>query len=93
MSATEELIQKIHDAPHLGVLAVSGAGSQAAAWILGVGGASRTILEVVVPYGRLSMINLVGFEPAQFVSEETAAYQRDYIVPKKSRETPKYVAY
>ena len=69
---TEELIRKIHDAPHQGVLAVAGAGSQAVAWLLGVAGASRTLLEVVVPYGRLSMIDLVGFEPEQFVSEDTA---------------------
>jgi len=72
MSKTQALIQKIHDAPHRGVLAVAGAGSQAVAWLLGVAGASRTLLEVVVPYGRLSMIDLVGFEPEQFVSEATA---------------------
>ena len=68
----EDVIREIHDAPHQGVLAVSGAGSQAVAWLLGVAGASRTILEVVVPYGRWSMIDFVGFEPGQFVSEETA---------------------
>lgn len=72
MINTEDLIRKIHDAPHQGVLAVAGAGSQAVAWLLGVGGASRTLLEVVVPYGRLSMIDLVGFEPEQFVSAATA---------------------
>ncbi len=72
MNDTEALIRKIHDAPHQGVLAVAGAGSQAVAWLLGVAGASRTLLEVVVPYGRLSMIDLVGFEPEQFASEATA---------------------
>lgn len=51
---------------------MAGAGSQAVAWLLGVAGASRTLLEVVVPYGRLSMIDLVGFEPEQFVSKATA---------------------
>ena len=53
-------------------MAVSGAGSQAVAWLLGVAGASRTLLEVVVPYGRESMLDFLGFEPEQFVSEETA---------------------
>ena len=72
MSDIQEVIRRLHDAPHQGVLAVSGAGSQAVAWLLGVSGASRTILEVVVPYGRLSMIDLVGFEPDQFVSQQTA---------------------
>ena len=68
----EDTIRRIHDSPQQGVLAVSGAGSQAVAWLLGVSGASRTLLEVVVPYGKNSMIDLLGFEPGQFVSEETA---------------------
>ncbi|MDP6550456.1 MAG: hypothetical protein QF659_10330, partial [Dehalococcoidia bacterium] len=72
MSAVEDLIRQIHDSPQQAVLAVSGAGSQAVAWLLGVAGASRTVLEVVVPYGRLSMISLLGGEPDQFVSQETA---------------------
>ena len=75
-------IQKLHDTPHKTVLAVSGAGTQAVAWLLGVGGASRTILEVVVPYGRLAMMDFLGFEPEQSASADTAiamakqAYQR-----------------
>ena len=72
MNEVQELIQKVHDSPEQAVLAVSGAGSQAIAWILGVAGASRTLLEVVVPYGPRSMIDLLGHEPAQFVSLETA---------------------
>ena len=44
-----DTIREIHDAPQQGVLVVSGAGSQAVAWLLGVAGASRTLLEVVVP--------------------------------------------
>ncbi len=51
---------------------MSGAGTQAVAWLLGVAGASRTILEVVVPYSRRSMIDWAGSEPEQFVSQETA---------------------
>ena len=72
MSAVEDVIRRIHDSPGQAVLAVSGAGSQAVAWLLGVAGASRTVLEVVVPYGRLSMIDLLGGEPDQFVSPEAA---------------------
>ena len=71
-NSIEDTIREIHDAPQQGVLVVSGAGSQAVAWLLGVAGASRTLLEVVVPYGRKSMIDLLGFEPGQFVSEDTA---------------------
>ena len=75
-------IERLHDTPHKAVLAVSGAGTQAVAWLLGVSGASRTILEVVVPYGRLSMQDFLGFEPAQSAADETArqlarrSYQR-----------------
>jgi hypothetical protein len=72
MSDILDLIEKVHATPHKAVLAVAGGGSQAVAWLLGVPGASRTLLEVVVPYGRLSMIDLLGYEPDQFVSEETA---------------------
>ena len=75
-------IQLLHDTPHKTVLAVSGAGTQAVAWLLGVSGASRTILEVLVPYGRLAMQDFLGFEPTQSAAAETArqmarrAYQR-----------------
>ena len=65
-------IEQLHGTPHKTVLAVSGAGTQAVAWLLGVSGASRTILEVVVPYGRLSMQEFLGFEPAQSAAAETA---------------------
>ena len=65
-------IEQLHDTPHKTVMAVSGAGTQAVAWLLGVSGASRTILEVVVPYGRLSMQDFLGFEPTQSAAAETA---------------------
>ena len=65
-------IEKIHATPHKTVLAVSGAGTQAVAWLLGVAGASRTILEALVPYGRESMNAFLGFEPEQSASAQTA---------------------
>ena len=65
-------IEQLHGTPHKTVLAVSGAGTQAVAWLLGVSGASRTILEAVVPYGRLSMQEFLGFEPTQSAAAETA---------------------
>ena len=40
-------VEKIHNTPHKSVVAVSGAGTQAVAWLLGVAGASRTVLEAV----------------------------------------------
>ena len=68
----EEVITRLHATPHKTALAVAGAGSSAMSWLLGVSGASRTILETRVPYGRLSMIDLVGVEPTQYVSPENA---------------------
>ena len=68
----QEAIVKLHGTPHKSVLAVAGAGSGAMSWLLGVSGASRTLLETLVPYGRLSMIDLVGEEPAQYVSPRNA---------------------
>ncbi|MCH8107309.1 MAG: hypothetical protein IIB30_03015 [Chloroflexi bacterium] len=72
MTDIKDIVGKIHGSPQQAVVAVAGAGSQAVAWLFDVAGASRTMLEVVVPYGRLSMIDFVGHEPAQFVSEDAA---------------------
>ncbi len=55
------------------------------AWLLGVAGASRTILEVVVPYGRHSMAGFLGFEPEQSAAAETAR-QMARAAYRKARE-------
>ena len=70
--AIQALVEAIHSTPRLAVIAVTGAGGQALAWILGVPGASRTVLEAIVPYGARSMAHLLGHEPSQSVSPETA---------------------
>lgn len=72
MEETRPYIEKIHATPHKAVVAVSGAGAQAVAWLLGVAGASRTVLEARVPYGRESMNSFLGFEPEQSASAQTA---------------------
>ncbi|MCE2404653.1 MAG: hypothetical protein J4F43_05785 [Dehalococcoidia bacterium] len=66
------LVQSVHDSPGLAVVALAGAGTQALSWVLGVSGASRTLLEAVVPYAERSMVDLVGRDPGQFVSDDTA---------------------
>ena len=63
MDEITALVQQIHDGPEKAVFAVSGAGTNAVAWLLGVPGASRTVLEVLVPYARLSMAGFLGHEP------------------------------
>ena len=67
------LVQRIHDSDTMAVVSVAGAGTAAATWLLGVAGASRTVLEILIPYASTSLIDFVGSEPSQFVSEETAA--------------------
>ncbi len=67
-----ELIQSIHDSDTMAVFAVAGAGTAAISWLLGVAGASRTVLEITVPYASSALSGYVGSEPDQFVSEETA---------------------
>ena len=67
-----ELIRRIHARPTMAVISVAGAGTAAISWLLGVAGASRTVLEICVPYASHALTEFVGYEPSQFVSEETA---------------------
>jgi len=67
-----DLIQSIHDTPGRVVLVTAGAGTQALAWLLGVAGASRTLLEALIPYDWVAFNDFLGQEPAQYVAPETA---------------------
>lgn len=84
--ALRRLVEQVHAAHTMAVIVVTGAGSQAVAWVLGVPGASRTVLEVLIPYGRRSLMEFLGYEPEQYVSAETAralaarAYRRAQIL-------------
>ena len=57
----------------MAVLAVTGGGTQALADLFVVPGASRTVLEALVPYSDGSMDGFLGRRPSQAVSPETAA--------------------
>ncbi len=76
------VIEELHAAPGRAVVAVSGAGSSALAWLMEVPGASRTLLEGIIPYSQSSLGEFLGYEPEQYVSPETsqamarAAYAR-----------------
>ncbi len=87
------VVARIHDTPEQSVLAVAGAGNYALAWLLGVGGASRTVLETRVPYGYLAMTDFLGgYAPDQTVSADTArrmaksAWRRGMLL--REREVP-----
>ncbi|KAI3729425.1 hypothetical protein L6452_18083 [Arctium lappa] len=66
------LVEAIHSTPTQAVLYFSGGASQVLGWLSSIPGASNTVLEVIVPYSRMSMIQLLGKVPVQFTSKETA---------------------
>ena len=66
------LVEKLHGSATLAVVAVAGAGGPAVSWLLGVAGASRTVLDIQAPYSAAALEELIGFEPRQAASRETA---------------------
>lgn len=68
-----DFIAAIHRNPAMAVLVVTGGGSQALADLFVVPGASRTVLEALVPYGDRSLRMFLGAEPRQAASAESAA--------------------
>ena len=81
-----ELVQGVHDSSTKAVVAVAGAGTEAISWLLDVAGASRTVLEIIVPYSPSSFVDFIGHEQEQFVSVEAArslakaAYRRALVL-------------
>jgi hypothetical protein len=66
------LIAVLHQRiPYQYALALTGGGAGAAAWLLSVPGGSRTLLEVVVPYGEEALGEYLGRRPASFCSADT----------------------
>jgi hypothetical protein len=68
----EHLVNQVHNRPGQLVLVTAGAGTYALAWLLGVAGASRTLLEAVVPYGVRAFDEFLGQTPSQHVAESAA---------------------
>lgn len=66
------LIQTIHDSPAQLVLIVAGAGHSALSHLLDVAGASRTLLEALVPYSQTSFDEFLTRQPDQYVAATTA---------------------
>jgi hypothetical protein len=68
----QRLVGDIHRVACPMVLAITGGGASAAAALLGVPGASKSILEVIVPYHQQALWEFVGRQPEQSCSAETA---------------------
>lgn len=65
---TTQLVQAIHAAPYRLVFVAAGAGTEALATLLGVGGASRTLLEALIPYSTQSFDEFLGQSPEKYVT-------------------------
>ncbi len=68
----QNTVSLIHESVHRGVFAVTGGGSTALSRLLCVPGASRTILEAIVPYHSDSLAHFLGGQPDQSCSDKTA---------------------
>lgn len=71
MTATD-FIQAIHNSATRAVIVTTGAGSQALADLLAVAGASRTLVEGLIPYSMASLVDFLGQSPEQAVAATTA---------------------
>jgi nicotinic acid mononucleotide adenylyltransferase len=69
-----QLVQNIHDTPGRVMIVSAGAGIQAMTWLLGVAGASRTLLEALILYDESSFDSFLDQKPQQYVAIETAGY-------------------
>ncbi|MEX2558991.1 MAG: CinA family protein, partial [Pirellulales bacterium] len=65
-------IRQLHATGTRLVLAVTGGGSGAISALLEVPGASRTVLEAVVPYSAQALADRAGVTPELFASARTA---------------------
>ena len=72
-----DLVGEIHGSPLRCVVIVAGAGSEALSRLLGAPGASRTLLEAIVPYSRSALADLLGRLPARLASPDAAAQMAD----------------
>jgi nicotinic acid mononucleotide adenylyltransferase len=67
-----QLVQALHDSPVRIMVVAAGAGTRALSDLLGVPGASRTLLEALVPYSEAAFVEFLGQRPEQFVAADTA---------------------
>ncbi len=67
-----ERATRLHDTPWQGVFYLAGGGTSLVGEMLGTPGASRTVMDVRIPYASTAMAELLGAAPEQACSEATA---------------------
>jgi hypothetical protein len=67
-----DLIAELHQVPCRYVVALTGGGSGLAGRLLSVPGGSKTVLDIVVPYGAEALCDFLGFWPESFCSTATS---------------------
>jgi nicotinamide mononucleotide (NMN) deamidase PncC len=71
-TAVENLLKQIYQTNAKAVIATTGGGASAIAWIQSIPGSSQTFLKGEVPYHPDALEASLGFQPDQSVSEEVA---------------------
>lgn len=72
-----DLVQAIHAAPGKMCIAVTGAGTQALAWLFAEPGTSRTVLDARIPYSSAALNDFTGKVAEQHVSANEAMLMAD----------------
>ncbi|MCP5100175.1 MAG: hypothetical protein GY943_31870, partial [Chloroflexi bacterium] len=70
----KQLVQAIHNSSTRTVIVTAGAGTQALSDLLNVPGATRTLLEALVPYSQAAFDEFLGQQPKQYVHPQTARF-------------------
>src|SRR5262245_40760314 len=83
-----DLIVSLHRQPIPCVIAATGGGASAVAALLGVPGASRTVLEALVPYQPDALAEFLGFAPAHACSADTARAMAQRAFDRGRKLTP-----
>lgn len=68
----QALVEDLHRAARPLVLAITGGGTRALSTLLSVPGASRSVLEAVVPYSAAALDQWLGAKPEHYCSSRTA---------------------
>lgn len=68
----EAFVDKVHNSPYQGVIAVTGCSSLIVDLLLSRGGGSKTLLDARVPYSTEALKRFIGHTPKKFCSDEVA---------------------